>query len=355
MKLKELFRLVNPVWLWLTMKKYLKTFVSFRTDPNREILLRPLFIFAEKIGILIMHEQDGGRRNIQSVYVFAIYSSLTILIGCHLYNTITRSVRYLPELLQAIVEDLYIGVLTYMSNYFRIHYGQLDSLMIILERMNRYSDAKVSQTCQKQSKLVLILLAIPVSIIGTNTALEALLPLSPDNLNIQRTVYNTTHPERRLPLHVRIPFVDETESWTYEILFLIQTYLLFLLFSMYNTVFSILPIILFYIQGQYKILSNYIEKVGQDHRDSHGDSIEYTNIETNHFHRVEKGKSKNVKLDFRNVVKMSVESKKQYEKTYIKQIVQYQQKLIMMHDKVRNNTRKHQANHTISAETDYDA
>ncbi|KAL1454075.1 hypothetical protein WDU94_010362 [Cyamophila willieti] len=52
--------------------------------------------------------------------------------------------------------------------------------------------------------------------------LESIIPISKSELDIRRNIYRTKHPERRLPYNMRVPFIDETESWAYEIIYLYQ-------------------------------------------------------------------------------------------------------------------------------------
>ncbi|KAL1461521.1 hypothetical protein WDU94_013408 [Cyamophila willieti] len=50
-------------------------------------------------------------------------------------------------------------------------------------------------------------------------------------VKIRTDVYRTAHPERRLPYSFRIPFIDETKSWSYEILYGIELFIMFQLLT----------------------------------------------------------------------------------------------------------------------------
>ncbi|KAL1453140.1 hypothetical protein WDU94_007310 [Cyamophila willieti] len=63
-----------------------------------------------------------------------------------------------------------------------------------------------------------------LAIIGS--VLESIIPISKSELDIRRNVYRTKHPEHRLPYNLRIPFIDETESWAYEIVYVYQLYII---------------------------------------------------------------------------------------------------------------------------------
>ncbi|KAL1453770.1 hypothetical protein WDU94_010083, partial [Cyamophila willieti] len=71
--------------------------------------------------------------------------------------------------------------------------------------------------------------------------LEAIVPISNTELDIRRTVYRTAHPERRLPFNIRIPFLDESVSWVYQLLFACQLYVLMIYYS------AISPLILGFV------------------------------------------------------------------------------------------------------------
>ncbi|KAL1461113.1 hypothetical protein WDU94_013044 [Cyamophila willieti] len=202
--------------------------------------------------------------------------------------------------------------------------------------MHGHLDARIRQKCETQSKRILTVIVILGGLSSLMAVLEALLPMSDENIEIQINVYEAKYPKRRLPLHLRIPFIVETESWAYETIFIVETYLLFLIASMLLIAVTTIPILLFYIQGQYENLSKYIEMVGQEHQDLTGNPIEYTNIETNTFRQVERTmkNSKSTKLRLKHIVKRSLQSKKHYEKMYIKQIVKYHQKLNIVYNKL---------------------
>ncbi|KAL1451956.1 hypothetical protein WDU94_006281 [Cyamophila willieti] len=53
-----------------------------------------------------------------------------------------------------------------------------------------------------------------------------IIPLSSDEVDIRRYVYRTKHPERRHPSTIRVPFIDESESWYYEIIYFFELYCL---------------------------------------------------------------------------------------------------------------------------------
>lgn len=45
---------------------------------------------------------------------------------------------------------------------------------------------------------------------------EAIIPLSADEPDIHRMVYQTKHPQQRHPVNYRLPFIDETESLAFK-------------------------------------------------------------------------------------------------------------------------------------------
>ncbi|KAL1457798.1 hypothetical protein WDU94_007992 [Cyamophila willieti] len=257
--------------------------------------------------------------------MFSVHSLLLLFLCFHLNSTINRSVQYLPECFQIILEDIYFFSMVGTLLYVRICDDQIEELLSIMERSFSRAVPKVFRKCEIVSKLLIILFGIQFTLVILDVVGEALLPLSARDLEIQRLVYKTKHSERRLPFHVLIPFIDETESWTYGILFVLQVYISLLIIIVSIITFTAVPIMVFNLYGQYKILSKYVEKIGKEHRDALGNCIIYSNIETNTFFYIKKERE-----TLRNGKKL----KEVYERNYIKQIVRFHQKLLLFQKKV---------------------
>ncbi|KAL1453582.1 hypothetical protein WDU94_009913 [Cyamophila willieti] len=75
------------------------------------------------------------------------------------------------------------------------------------------------------------------------SVLESIIPISSSELEIRRNVYRTKHPERRHPYNTRIPFIDESESWAYETIYVFQFYLLIYFTRVISPFMSVLVVV----------------------------------------------------------------------------------------------------------------
>ncbi|KAL1454432.1 hypothetical protein WDU94_010690 [Cyamophila willieti] len=86
-------------------------------------------------------------------------------------------------------------------------------------------------------------------------------PMSKDELEIRRNVYRTKHPERRLIYNTRIPFIDESESWAFELIYVYQLYAI----SYFTEVISPLMLALVISNAVFIVLSFYQVVVSNSH------------------------------------------------------------------------------------------
>lgn len=94
-------------------------------------------------------------------------------------------------------------------------------------------------------------------------------------------------------------------------------------------VVCIFPLMMIQIRSKYEILFPFIEKIGRTHTDECGEEIAYTNIETDEFYYV-KEKEQGKVYDKRTLGKIQDE----YSRRYVKQIIQFHQKLLFIDEKV---------------------
>ncbi|KAI5752863.1 hypothetical protein M8J77_021237 [Diaphorina citri] len=152
------------------------------------------------------------------------------------------------------------------------------------------------------------------------------------DLEIQRLVYRTKHPERRQQYNIRIPFIDETESWAYEIIYLFETYLNVMFICLYSVYVTLFPVIITHFCAQYEILCKYLVMLGEEHRDSDGNVIFYSNIERNEFSiKMYKSLKQN-----RTALKKELVKQEDYEINYLRQIINFHQKLLGFQDELIN-------------------
>lgn len=283
------------------------------------------------------HRFDSVKRNrLQNVYVFIQTCLSVFYITFQTWNVITRATRYFPELVQTFFENFLQWVVLYVLIYFRTIYR---NIIVMQDTMNDLCKLHnpVMEKCHRTANIVLLSFICAVSFALAGSILETMIPLSESELEIRRNIYRTNkYPERRLPYNTHIPFIDESVSWSYEIIYVYQIYIILCFIVSSSFMVSIVPISMVYVRGQYEILCKYIQMIGQDHRDSLGCKIFYTNIEKNEYSIklyspiLPKNKQNKMKVQ-----REKLRAQIRYEQNYVRQIVKYHQKLLRIQHLVR--------------------
>lgn len=284
----------------------------------------------EKMGLFVPfeNEKDSWKGNLKKVYVLFQHSVMWIGVFAHFFNTVSRSHRYSPELFQSIFEDFIFAPAALVIGHMSLNKENNEIFVKLTERYFSMPNGKVMQKCEHQAKLVFIVIACLVTVSNCGSLLESLIPLSAKELEIRRLVFQTKNPKRRHPVNFRFPWVDETESWAFVIIYVFFVYWDIVFCSMLVLCVSTFPIILIHMKGQYEILSQFTEKIGRRHTDVNGVDIVYTNIETNDFYYV-MPKNRGRVYDKENLIQ-----RHQYNQRYVNQIIQFHQKLLLAHEKV---------------------
>lgn len=279
----------------------------------------------EKVGAVNFHRSSFVRKNrLQSVYVFVNSAVLVVFLSAQMLSTFTRAIRYTPEFFQALVDDLVFLLVTICILEFQLKYRQLGKLNDFMEHSFTQAYPKIRNKCMSDSRAVFHIFSAIIFIATSGNFMETMLPISESDLEILRYVYRTKHPERQLPVNLRVPFLDETESWSYEILYAISFYALFLHWIWSTVISSLTPILLIHVKGQYAILCKYVTMIGAEHRDSQGNRIYYTDIEKNEYVFKMDTKDKNQNRKYNEI----------YERLFLRQIVLFHQKLLLFRSEV---------------------
>lgn len=297
------------------------------------VSIRFILTSLEQLGLLNLREkkEDRCKHYFGSVWMF-VQMSLQCVFACtHLHTTLTKCSRYKPEFFEALFEDSYIISGSAAILTFNLCHKELLHLMRFMEKSFSKADPVVIQSCQSNCKIVF---AVISGFIVSSMCLyvtESFLPLSEEELAIRRMVYDTNHPERRLPYHFAFSF-NEEDVWKFWVTFACELYIILLNGSILTLCTTFIPIVLLSLQAQYKILAKYIAKIGQKHINESGNEIFYSNIEKNDFYCVIRIDKSGRKIDRRVMLKR----RRCYEQHYIKQIVRYHQKLLRFQDEVGN-------------------
>uniref|UniRef100_A0A8D9EE66 Odorant receptor n=1 Tax=Cacopsylla melanoneura TaxID=428564 RepID=A0A8D9EE66_9HEMI len=296
-----------------------------------------------KVGLVDFHPKPNTRRDWKAVFWQFIGYFQHFLVGIYIFfhflSSTGRSIRYMPEFFQVFYEDcinLFGLIFLQIAYHF---YADIKSVANFMETSLSNADKKVTEMYQKKAKLVLCVLVMSVGGALAATLFEKLLPLSEHDLDMLRFIYRTKHPERRLFVNVWIPFIDETESGYFEVIYALELVSFVLLHLTVITIGGLLPVSIAHIEGQYTILSTYVEKIGRIHRDVRGNTVYYTNIENNEY--VTKQLTKpavrlrlpSKKIQIQNHQR-ELHKELLYERLYFRQVVMFHQKLNTLQSKV---------------------
>lgn len=308
------------------------------------VSLKFLCSILEKLGYIDFRRSESLLKRVFCIFqnsLIICYPSLLFL------STVTRSQRYAPELLQMITEVIMMLTLTFATIYLGLQHRKLGFLIHYMETKFSKANPEILAACDHKARLVFNVTLFLGVCVGLGSFVEVMLPMSEAELEIHRRVYRTKHPERRLLYKIKVPFIDESESWAFGIIFGIESYLFVMFCFMFAIAATFVPIVLIHLRGQFDILCSFVLKIGGDHRDNLGRRIRYTSIERNEFALEENYSLENLqknsndvgamgRLRVRKVAEKVLEEAK-YQKTYIRQIVVFHQMLIKFQEEVSAN------------------
>ncbi|KAL1449944.1 hypothetical protein WDU94_002412 [Cyamophila willieti] len=281
--------------------------------------------FMEMTGLINMHRHKSRRRDyLQNIYIFVQMGLFLLFLLCHMLNVLTRAVRYFPEFLQTLLENMVFLYLIIYTAHYQLRYRGLNYFIDQIDNTFSKADTKIIQKYHRLSDFICAGLITVVCNAVVCLFVETIIPISPDEVEIRRFVYRTEHPERKLPVNIRIPFLDETKSWTYEMIYAMLTYVLTMYGVWVGLLTSMVPITVIHLQGQYEILCKYILMIGQEHRDYAGNRIFYTNIESNEF-VWEPVKRRPRQIKMKRILREKTDC---YKQNFMRQILRFHQRLI---------------------------
>lgn len=287
----------------------------------------------EKFGFF--YEKIEGTSNwkdwLHRAYQYFQIVLLLFAVLHHLEVTFVICSKNVPMFFESLFEDIFliIGALSTIAVGV-IKNERFLEIVNLSEKLssNSKSHSKIMRKCEYYCKLFLVSLVVLTTSLMLLNLLETVLPLSEEDLEIRRVVYNTKYPERRLPYH--LPSFETDIILVFYATYAYSIYVGALFAWVIAIMSSFIPTILLQLLAQYEILALYTKKIGEKHTDATGDEIFYTNIETNEFVHVHMDDGNGRKYDKYTLLRR----RHFYEQQYIKQIVQYHQKLLIFQDKV---------------------
>ncbi|KAI5692879.1 hypothetical protein M8J75_003038 [Diaphorina citri] len=292
--------------------------------------------FLEKVGAANFSRSS----KFQYVYMTCVYSIITTYTVCHVWSTFTRATRYLPEFFQALFEDVATTAIVGQVLSFNQQYKRIIELGNLMENSFCTFNSEVIETGRAKSKKMIILIALCITLTMSGTVLQTIIPLTSEELEIQANIYKTKHPERILMTNVKIPFIDETESWYYEAIVVCMLYLTLIFIPLVTVICTIIPNIIYFMEAQYTILCQHVENLGTKLRDAQGQRFFYTNLEKNKIAYLYSTQNENIFIP--NKTKISHKQRlinekvieQKYEKLYIRQIIYFHQKLLQLQEQM---------------------
>uniref|UniRef100_A0A8D9DYM4 Odorant receptor n=1 Tax=Cacopsylla melanoneura TaxID=428564 RepID=A0A8D9DYM4_9HEMI len=297
--------------------------------------LTHVFKICELCGIVNFYQFKSESRNrLQSLYVAFIDYLTAFYVACQSFNVYTRAIRYHPEFVQTFCEHVTSCFCLFVVFYLQKVPRRIYSVCKFMDTFSQ-ADRLVFQKCNRQAKHTLFTYVTLAFTAILGSFFESLAPITNNELAIRRNVYRTKYPERRLIFNTRIPFIDESESWAHEIIYVIQLYFLTYFIACASTTTSLIPVLAIHTRGQYEILCKYICLIGQDHRDHFGCRIFYSNIEKNEYIiEGELPKIPGPKPSQWRLWKAKLRRQKIYEANYLRQVIRFHHKLLAFQDEV---------------------
>ncbi|KAL1451096.1 hypothetical protein WDU94_003389 [Cyamophila willieti] len=314
----SVFKFDNSSLLLRSKQRLIKslTFTNF----NSAVIIRRTLDTMESLGFFNLQDRSNKKRRIlQTMYVFTFNFIMGLILGLHLLSTFTRSIRSTLEFLHTILDDVFLIQFLFVINYTRVRYYKLETIVTFMETSFSKVDTQVIRKYEKLNRTIIIIFSVVATCQTLVLLTELKQPMSNKDVEMERQIYQTKNPERKHPFRVLVPFVDETQSWTYEIVLLFQLYSIFVLYILRIMGFFY-PIIILALHGQYMILCNHIKKIGN-------------NLETDNFESFEH-KMESASCSRMNEKNLFVKRKEEYERYCIKEIVKFHYKLMTFTDEL---------------------
>ncbi|KAL1449599.1 hypothetical protein WDU94_002090 [Cyamophila willieti] len=305
--------------LLLRSKQSLIKSLTFNNFDSAVIIRRTLNTM-ESLGYYNLQDRNNKKRHtLQKIYVFTFNFIMGLMIGLQLFSTFTRSIRSSLEFLHTILDDVSLIQFFFVMNYTRVRYYKLETIATFMETSFSKVDTQVIRKYEKLNRTIIIIFSVVATCQTLVLLTELIQPMSNEDVEMERQIYQTKNPERKHPFRVRLPFVDETQSWAYEIVLVVQLYFVLVLYIMRSMGFFY-PIMILALHGQYMILCNHIKRIGN-------------NLETDNFESFEH-KMESASCSRMNEKNLFVKRKEEYERYCIKEIVKFHSKLITFSDEI---------------------
>lgn len=278
--------------------------------------------------------EPAWKHKAQLIHVYIFNTLSVIILSAHLFSTVTRSIRYIPEFCQVLFEDAVIITAFYIRLTFRARRKQLKFLVDYMEHSFSTADQRIIDKChQKQFTTDLVFVTIMTTAFVSGSV--EMFHVSEVEYAIRQNVYQTKYPGRRLLYNLRFPFLDESEYWNFVILYAFEAFMTINFIMWTSLCISVTPSMAYHLRGQYEVIATHVEKIGTQHRDVEGNLIFYTNIRNNEYTTFKQNRKMTCEGSSKMESKTGVQyNKYSYEREYLRQIIQFHKELVEFKTKV---------------------
>lgn len=300
------------------------------------VTIEYIFKTLEYVGLLNLGRFPTKlRRILQSLFVAFQGTLWFIYMTSHTLNTLTRATHYFPEFCQMLFEDLVGMEVLIIAVHLAIKRRELNTLIDFERNIFSQADATILRESRHHGNLTFLFVFFGIAAATTGANLEAILPVKEGpELEIRRNIYKTAHPERKHPILLRIPFVDESLSPAYEIMFVYIVYMDTVFIFATNAIITLLPVAVIHLRAQYDILCKFLRMIGEDQKDANGNCIFYTDFKKNEFKVNLCGERKGDSSMGTTHEKKNRRIHQKYEQYYLTQIIQFHHQLLQFQNKV---------------------
>ncbi|KAI5721903.1 hypothetical protein M8J76_000620 [Diaphorina citri] len=180
----------------------------------------------------------------------------------HVISTTTRSIRYMPEFFQRLFEDAAFNLLFIEAHFIRANFQDLHELIQHMETSFSTQETEIVEKTYAKAKFIFYVCV--TSAIGclSGSILETFFTVSQEELDLLSHIYDRKYPNNRLQTNFWVPDIDDSEPPYYQIIFVTELYLIYLIILLTILSVSLIPMLVTHIAGQYEILCNRIQSLG---------------------------------------------------------------------------------------------
>lgn len=184
-------------------------------------------------------------------------------LGSHIINTMTASTRYMPEFFQRLLEDVAFFEVYLEANLIRTNLKDLMQLLHHMETLFISQELEIVHKCHVKAKGIFFVAVAICGVCLMASVLETYFPVSQEELDLLAYIYDRKYPDNRLQTTFWIPGIDDSEPPYYQVIFVMEFYLIFMFFLMAILSVSLIPMLVTHIAGQYEILCKQIQGLGR--------------------------------------------------------------------------------------------